>query len=62
MAHEPSPDVEVAVLDEFERFLSQLPDFERKVLELKLHGNTHDGDRRSAGFLRPQNPPGTGTN
>jgi RNA polymerase sigma factor (sigma-70 family) len=40
MAHEPSPDVEVAVLDEFERFLSQLPDFERKVLELKLHGNT----------------------
>lgn len=40
MAHEPSPDVEVAVLDEFERFLSQLPDFERKVLELKLQGNT----------------------
>jgi RNA polymerase sigma factor (sigma-70 family) len=40
MAHEPSPDVEVAVLDEFERFLSQLPDFERRVLELKLHGNT----------------------
>jgi len=40
MAHEPSPDIEVAVLDEFERFLSQLPDFERKVLELKLHGNT----------------------
>jgi RNA polymerase sigma-70 factor (ECF subfamily) len=40
MAHEPSPDVEVAVLDEFERFLSQLPDFERKVLELKLHGNS----------------------
>ena len=34
------PDVEVAVLDEFERFLAQLPDFERKVLELKLHGNT----------------------
>ena len=30
----------MAVLDEFERFLSQLPEFERKVLELKLHGNT----------------------
>jgi len=40
MAHEPSPDVEVAVLDEFERFLSKLPEFERKVLELKLQGNT----------------------
>jgi RNA polymerase sigma-70 factor (ECF subfamily) len=40
MAHEPSPDMEVAILDEFERFLSRLPDFERKVLELKLQGNT----------------------
>ena len=40
MAHEPSPDIEVAVLDEFARFLSQLPEFERRVLELKLHGNT----------------------
>ena len=40
MAHEPSPDMEVAILDEFERFLGQLPDFERKVLELKVQGNT----------------------
>ena len=40
MAHAPAPDVEVAVLDEFERFLSQLPEFERRVLELKLQGNT----------------------
>jgi RNA polymerase sigma factor (sigma-70 family) len=40
MAHEPAPDVEVAVLDELERFLAQLPQFERQVLELKLQGNT----------------------
>jgi RNA polymerase sigma factor (sigma-70 family) len=39
-AHEPSPEVEVAVLDELERFLSQLPDFDRKVLEMKLHGHS----------------------
>jgi RNA polymerase sigma-70 factor (ECF subfamily) len=40
MAHEQAPDVEVAVLDEFERFLGQFPEFERRVLELKLQGNT----------------------
>jgi len=40
VAHEPSPDMEVAVLDEFARFLEQFPEFERKVLELKLQGNT----------------------
>ena len=62
MAHEPSPDVEVAVLDEFERFLSKLPDFERKVLELKLHGNSTTEIAEAAGFLRPQNSSGTGTN
>lgn len=37
-AHEPTPDVEVAVLDELERFLSQLPEFDRRVLEMKLKG------------------------
>jgi DNA-directed RNA polymerase specialized sigma24 family protein len=40
MAHEQAPDVEVAVLDEFERFLGQFPEFERRVLELKLQGNS----------------------
>jgi RNA polymerase sigma factor (sigma-70 family) len=40
MAHEPSPDIEVAVLDEFERFLEKFPPFERRVLELKLQGNS----------------------
>jgi RNA polymerase sigma-70 factor (ECF subfamily) len=40
VAHEPSPEVAVALVEEFERFLSQLPEFERKVLELKLQGNT----------------------
>jgi RNA polymerase sigma factor (sigma-70 family) len=39
-AHDPSPEVEVAVLDELERFLSQLPDFDRKVLEMKLQGHS----------------------
>jgi RNA polymerase sigma factor (sigma-70 family) len=39
-AGEPPPEVEVALLDEFERFLSKLPEFDRKVLELKLHGHT----------------------
>jgi RNA polymerase sigma-70 factor (ECF subfamily) len=38
--HEPSPEVEVAVLDELERFLAQLPEFDRKVLELKLQGHS----------------------
>src|SRR5580704_2699190 len=36
----PSPEVEVAVLDELERFLNKLPEFDRRVLELKLHGNS----------------------
>jgi RNA polymerase sigma factor (sigma-70 family) len=39
-AHEPSPEVEVAVLDELERFLAQLPEFDRRVLEMKLKGNS----------------------
>lgn len=39
-AGEPPPEVEVALLDEFERFLSRLPEFDRKVLEMRLHGNT----------------------
>ncbi len=39
-AGDPSPEVEVAVLDEFEKLLSQLPEFDRKVLELKLEGHT----------------------
>ncbi|HJZ53775.1 MAG TPA: sigma-70 family RNA polymerase sigma factor [Gemmataceae bacterium] len=39
-AHGPSPEVEVAVLDEFERFLAQLPDFDRKVLELRVQGHS----------------------
>jgi RNA polymerase sigma-70 factor (ECF subfamily) len=40
VAHEPSPEVAVAVLEELERFMSQLPVFDRRVLELKLQGNT----------------------
>ena len=36
--HDPSPEVEVALVDEFEKFLSQLPAFDRRVLELKLQG------------------------
>jgi DNA-directed RNA polymerase specialized sigma24 family protein len=39
-AHEPSPEVEIAVLDELERFLAQLPEFDRRVLEMKLQGNS----------------------
>ena len=39
-AGEPSPDVEVALVDEFERFLSQFSEFDRKVLEMKLQGNS----------------------
>jgi RNA polymerase sigma factor (sigma-70 family) len=39
-AHDPSPEVEVAVLDELEQFLGRLPAFDRKVLELKLHGHS----------------------
>lgn len=39
-AHDPPPEVAVAVLEELERFLGQLPEFDRRVLELKLQGNT----------------------
>ena len=39
-AHDPPPEVEVAMLDELERFLSQLPEFDRRVLELKLQGHS----------------------
>jgi RNA polymerase sigma-70 factor (ECF subfamily) len=39
-SQEPSPEVEVALLDELERFLEQLPEFDRRVLEMKLHGHT----------------------
>lgn len=36
----PPPEVEVALLDEFERFMRQLPPLDRQVLELKLQGYT----------------------
>jgi RNA polymerase sigma factor (sigma-70 family) len=39
-ASEPSPDVEVALVEEFERFLSQFSAFDRKVLEMKLDGHS----------------------
>lgn len=39
-AVEPLPEVQVALLEEFERFLTQLPEFDRKVLELKFEGYT----------------------
>lgn len=35
---EPTAEVEVALLDEFERFVGQLPDLDRQVLELKVQG------------------------
>jgi len=35
---EPSPDAAVALIDEFERFLGQLPPLDRQVLALKLQG------------------------
>lgn len=38
--HEPTPDVEVALLDEFERFMGLLPPMDREVLGLKLQGYT----------------------
>jgi RNA polymerase sigma-70 factor (ECF subfamily) len=37
---EPTPDVEVALLDQFEQFLGQFSVFDRKVLEMKLHGHS----------------------
>lgn len=40
VAHDPPPEVAVAVLEELERFMGQLPQFDRRVLELKLQGNT----------------------
>lgn len=39
-ANEPSPEVEITLIDEFERFLEQLPEFDRKVLEMRLAGHS----------------------
>lgn len=39
-AGEPTPDVEVALIDQFEEFLSRFTPFDRKVLELKLTGHS----------------------
>ena len=60
MAHEQAPDVEVAVLDEFERFLAQFPEFERRVLELKLHGNSTMEIAEATRVVRPQDSPSAG--
>lgn len=39
-AAEPPPLVQIAVMEEFERFLEQLSEFDRKVLEMKFEGYT----------------------
>jgi RNA polymerase sigma-70 factor (ECF subfamily) len=39
-AAEPPPEVQVALIEEFDRFLEQLPPFDRQVLELKFEGHT----------------------
>lgn len=39
-ADEPLPEVQVALLEEFDRFLQQLPAFDREVLQLKFEGYT----------------------
>ena len=37
-SHEPTAEVEVALIDEFEKFVEQLPELDRQVLELKVQG------------------------
>lgn len=37
-ADEPAPEVEVTLLDELEKFMGQLPEFDREVLGLKVQG------------------------
>jgi RNA polymerase sigma-70 factor (ECF subfamily) len=37
---EPTPEVQIALLDEYERFIRQLPEFDRKVLEMRLQGHS----------------------
>lgn len=39
-ANDPSPEVTVARVDEFEQFMSQLPALERQVLSLRLEGHS----------------------
>jgi RNA polymerase sigma factor (sigma-70 family) len=39
-AEQPTPEVEVALIEEFEKFLGQLPQVDREVLQLKLQGYT----------------------
>ena len=38
--HTPAPEMEVALIDEFEQFMGQLQPFERQVLELKVQGHS----------------------
>jgi RNA polymerase sigma factor (sigma-70 family) len=38
MAAGPTPEAEVALIDEFETFLKQLPESDRSILELRLQG------------------------
>ncbi len=37
-SQEPTAEVEVALIDEFEKFVEQLPELDRQVLELKVQG------------------------
>lgn len=39
-SQEPTAEVEVALLDEFEKFVGQLPELDRQVLELKVQGHS----------------------
>src|SRR5262249_12265067 len=39
-ADEPPPEVEITLLDEFERFMAQLPEVDRRVLEMRLAGHS----------------------
>src|SRR5262249_49424377 len=48
---DPSPEAVVAFLDELEHFLNQLNPLERKVVELRLRGDSNEDVARELGVL-----------
>jgi RNA polymerase sigma factor (sigma-70 family) len=51
LSREPSPDSEVAFLDQLEHFLSQLKPQERRILEMRVQGYTNDEITAELGII-----------
>jgi RNA polymerase sigma factor (sigma-70 family) len=51
LSREPSPDSEVAFLDQLEHFLSQLKPQERRILEMRVQGYSNDEITKELGII-----------